>query len=326
MEQNIKLEQYLGKLDKGLGPIPVSEKAEIITEIKSHILDAQAKDGTKKLEDILSALGEPELVANRYLIERGLKPMKAPTHPIFKWLIIGFLGTFVIVVLFITLLIWKFTPLIKTQDDRVTLLGGTIDVDKNSEVYFDRSITFGGPVKVEQKAFAAAKIKSIVIKNGSGDVKVISTKEDKAVLQVGRKGHKCDLITKLDDKGELVISTSDKNDCSLTYVDISVPEKTNVTIETRSGNVNVENIKGNIAADTRSGNMAVVLGNNSKLKLNLTTRSGNVMVSSPKGISIDYNINTHSGNVLNDFSNKKDGDIKAVINTSSGNVWLKAVK
>ena len=68
MDKNIKLERYLGKLDNGLGSIPVSEKAEIITEMKSHILDAHAKDDSKKLEDILAAIGEPEFVANRYLI------------------------------------------------------------------------------------------------------------------------------------------------------------------------------------------------------------------------------------------------------------------
>jgi len=324
MEKNIKLEQYLGKLDKGLGPIPVSEKAEIITEIKSHILDAQAKDNSKKLEDILAAIGEPEFVANRYLIERGLKPMKTPTHPIFKWLIIGFLGTFAIIVLFITVLIWKFTPIMKIQDDKVTLLGGTIDVDKDSEVYFNRSITFGGPIKVEQKVFDASKIKSLSIMNGYGDVKITSTKENRSVLEVGRKGFKCDLVTKLDAKGELLVTTSDKSDCSMTYVNISIPTKTNISVETRSGNINIDHITGNITANARSGNVDVFIESKTKSKLNLMTRSGNVHVSLPKGIGVDYNIITNSGHLSNDFINKKGGDITATINTRSGDIELKA--
>lgn len=324
MEKNIRLEHYLGKLEKGLGQIPVSEKAEIITEIKSHILDAQAKDNSKTLDDILAAIGEPEHVANRYLIERGLKPMKAPTHPIFKWLIIGFLGTFAIIAIFISVLIWRFTPIMKIHDDKVTLLGGTIDVDKDSEIYFDRSINFGGPVKVEQKVFDANKIKSIHITNGSGEVKVSSTKENKAVLEIGRKGMKCDLVAKLDNKGELLVTTSDKNDCSLTYVNISVPAKTAVNVETGSGNINVAKISGNITANARSGDIEVLMEGKTRSKLDLMTRSGNVIVSLPKGASVEHNIMTNSGRISNDFTNKKGGDIIATIKTRSGDVRLKA--
>jgi predicted membrane protein len=324
MEKNIKLEQYLGKLDKGLGSIPVSEKAEIITEIKSHILDAQAKDDSKKLEDILAAIGEPEFVANRYLIERGLKPMKTPTHPIFKWLIIGFLGTFAIIVLLITVLIWKFTPIMKIHDDKVTLLGGTIDVDKESQIYFNRSVNFGGPIDVEKQVFDSDKITGIHIINGSGDVKITSTKEKKSILEVGRKGHKCDLVTKLDAKGLLLVTTSEENECSLTYVNLFVPAKIEVNVETKSGDINIDKISGDITASAKSGNIAVFVENKTKPKLSLVTRSGNVLLDLPKGISVDYNITTHSGNVSKDFISKKGGDVNAVINTRSGNVVLKA--
>ena len=38
-----KLEAYLSKLDNYLGQIPVSDRADIIIEIKSHVMEAQLK-------------------------------------------------------------------------------------------------------------------------------------------------------------------------------------------------------------------------------------------------------------------------------------------
>jgi len=84
-----KLEGYLSLLDKTLGPISISERAEIVTEIKSHVLEAQQRDPSLSLEAILSSLGEPEQVANKYLLERGLKPSKPSTRPFVKWLVAG---------------------------------------------------------------------------------------------------------------------------------------------------------------------------------------------------------------------------------------------
>src|SRR5580692_7021999 len=92
MTVNSKLEDYLRALDKTLGPISTSERAEIVTEIKSHVLEAQKRG--QSIEDVLKSMGEPEQVANRYLLEHGLTPAKAPKRPIVKWLVIGFLGAF----------------------------------------------------------------------------------------------------------------------------------------------------------------------------------------------------------------------------------------
>lgn len=128
-----RLEQYLSLLDRALGQIPVGDRSDIITEIKSHVLEAKERDPEKDLNGILAAIGEPENVANRYLIERGIKPGRPSRSPIVKWLTIGFLGTVAIVALLIGGLIWKFTPLLKVDEKagRVVLLGGLIDISEN---------------------------------------------------------------------------------------------------------------------------------------------------------------------------------------------------
>lgn len=137
-----RLEAYLSRMEKLLGPISPSEKAEIIMEIKSHVMDAQAQDQSQSIDSVLKSLGEPEFVANRYLLERGLKPKKFPKHPILKWLVIGFLGTFGIIVFFVSFVIWKFTPLVKVDKDNkhISILGGTIDVHGDFDKNFEESL------------------------------------------------------------------------------------------------------------------------------------------------------------------------------------------
>lgn len=76
MTNDSRLDDYLTKLERLLMLFSVSDRAEIILEIKSHVHSALARDPNTQMDSILSALGEPEFVANRYLMERGMKPAK----------------------------------------------------------------------------------------------------------------------------------------------------------------------------------------------------------------------------------------------------------
>lgn len=143
MSKNQKLENYLSSLEKALGKISVSERADIITEIKSHVLDAMESDENTTVEQILKSLGEPETVANRYLLERGLKPVRRPAHPILKWLTFGFLGTLALVLVFSAFVIAKFSPIVEISDERIVLLGGLIDIDGKNE-----SLKIGNKLKL----------------------------------------------------------------------------------------------------------------------------------------------------------------------------------
>lgn len=139
-----KLEAYLAELDKYLTQIPVSDRADIIIEIKSHVLDAQSKNQTQDIDTILNSMGDAESVAKRYLQERGLQaatPVKTSSmmwlSSSIKWLVIGFLGFMGIIVIVVSLLIWRFTPLISVDEanNRVSIGGGLIqihDTDMNN--------------------------------------------------------------------------------------------------------------------------------------------------------------------------------------------------
>jgi uncharacterized membrane protein len=136
MKTEAKLEAYLALLDSYLAQIPLSDRADIIIEIKSHVFDAQAKKA-QDIDEILTSMGDAESVAKRYLQERGL-PMSAPIKTSsmmwlpasIKWLVLGFLGFIGIIVLVAALLIWRFTPFVSVDNinHRVSIGGGIIQV------------------------------------------------------------------------------------------------------------------------------------------------------------------------------------------------------
>lgn len=59
------LNSYLKKIDRYLKPLPVSERVDIVKEIKSEILELQ-RNG-KSTEEIMERLGNPKELAKAYL-------------------------------------------------------------------------------------------------------------------------------------------------------------------------------------------------------------------------------------------------------------------
>jgi hypothetical protein len=139
MNNELKLEYYLSQLDRALWALPVGQRSEIVTEIKSHIREAMDRDSTKTIDAVLADMGSAQDVANKYLSDRGIATVSTGnrTGSWFKYLAYGFLGFFGLIFLGVGLLIWHFTPLIKfdAKSSRMELLGGTIDI-KNTDGKF----------------------------------------------------------------------------------------------------------------------------------------------------------------------------------------------
>lgn len=129
---NEKLERYLKELEKHLEKIPVTDRSDILLELSGHIQDSLGK-GDRSLEEILKALGKPEQVANRYLIERGIKPLPAKRFGWVKWGCFGTLGFFLVGFIALALLIKSFFPILSVDEKSgyVNILGGMIEVDES---------------------------------------------------------------------------------------------------------------------------------------------------------------------------------------------------
>jgi hypothetical protein len=134
MENNKVLDQYLYSLEKNLSDLNPSDRAKIVLDINEHIQEALNKYEDKSLREVLDDLGHPQKVANHYRLDRGLKTFKPDKHPIIKWLSITFLGSVIAFLLFIIIIVWKFTPIFEIDDKkgRVVLLGGLIDLNTTS--------------------------------------------------------------------------------------------------------------------------------------------------------------------------------------------------
>lgn len=296
-----KLESYLTSLDKALNKISIGDRADIITEIKSHVLMTKEKNPEQSIESILSSLGEPETVANKYLIERGLKPGKASKSPMIKWLTIGFLGTFGISCLMLLILIWNFSPLIYVDEknERVQLLGGMIDVDGNE-----------GRVKVGS-SYVQSKGKKF---KGALPVKMIETKEIKIQFDNG----KMDIGMSADEQLRW--------ECKLTHID----EKTFINKDKEVLLINLKDIDDvNCDLELPKGIKAVINGANGKLDLSkplseieIEMANGKVDIEPEASAKYKYDLKIKNG-LMDEFVSSNDKDaILVKVNLVNGAIKL----
>lgn len=129
---DLKIEQYLYKLDFNLAGMSVGQRAEIITEIKSHIRETMERDPARTIDTVLADLGAPESVAERYLVSKGISPVKPnKVGPLFKWLMVcAAIFCFMVVAAGVAV-IWTVNSVVKVdgRNERVSLFNGLIDVD-----------------------------------------------------------------------------------------------------------------------------------------------------------------------------------------------------
>lgn len=204
MNKEIIIEHYLSKLERELQALPTGDRAEILTEIRSHIFEASEKHPEREIARILDDMGTPEAVAARYLAQKGV-PYKATTSAPRRWLRIlaaGMAGVFVVCVASVLFAIWYFSPLLKVDEaaGRVTLLGGLIDVnepagevkigsmhvkadmsdDHDSEFSDDISLNLGGATKVSGgEDLQVRKVKTLSIPFNNAKLEVSPSKNSR---------------------------------------------------------------------------------------------------------------------------------------------------
>ena len=96
-----KIETYLGELAAQLRGFNPQQVAEIVAELRSHILDKLAAGGetsAAQVDSILAALGGPEELANQYLTDNVLARAEGSRSPLrmleglFRWATLSFAG------------------------------------------------------------------------------------------------------------------------------------------------------------------------------------------------------------------------------------------
>jgi hypothetical protein len=297
MNNNTQLENYLVRLERSLGPIPISDKAEIITEIKSHVLDAQ-ESGDTSLSDILSSLGEPEQVANRYLLERGLEPLKAPKHPIVKWLVIGFLGTFAMSIFTLFILIWQFSPIVKVDEEngRVQILGGLIDInEKGGKVEIGN---LKGDFKLSLSEVSGHKdldknnLTKVLITASNSEI-VVNTSDSREFR------YDCDIsgeseIKTLNDTLVVDFSKGSNADCKF-----KIPKEIDLSIESLNGEISLVELENNITLSLLNGDVVFKEKSDTDYNFDLKLTNGNSrqFKNSDNKNAFQINMNIQNGSI-----------------------------
>ncbi|MGH7463117.1 MAG: DUF4097 family beta strand repeat-containing protein, partial [Longimicrobiales bacterium] len=165
-----------------------------------------------------------------------------------------------------------------------------------AEGSFDRTLSVTGPVQLDVKTGSG----TIAIRRGAGS----SVRIQARISANDRFGNAAALVREIEQNppirqsGNTIVIGSDVrkwNRVGISY-DLTVPEETQATAQTGSGNIDCYDVRGPVKTDTGSGNIRV---ENSANPVDANTGSGNIVV------------------------NRAGGSVKA--GTGSGNIQLVAV-
>lgn len=251
MNRDPRLERYLSTLENALKPFPVSDRAEIITEIKSHVLSALERDPQASVDGILAALGEPEIVANRYLLERGLKPGKPPISPIVRWLVIGFLGTVAMLLAFAVFLVANFSPIVRVDEkgQTVEILGGAIKVDGDKD-----RVSIRGIIDTDMGSYSGSQTldagETVSVKFSNGRMEIEANEEPS--LEWECRGGGGSSPQPLSEGGT---TTLDFSSMLGVKCDIRVPKGAKLDIKGTNGRVSISEADFDVTADLARGSV-----------------------------------------------------------------------
>ncbi len=301
MKIDPRLENYLSTLDRALAAIPTSDRADIVTELKSHVLSALEREPQPSLDSVLESLGEPETVANRYLLERGLKPAKPPISSAVKWIVIAFLGTLAIGVMGAVALIFHFSPKIRTGENgraRIEILDGWIDLDTEGD-----QIRIGGKAIQDmqsRRVSGQAEIPAgggdrLTVQFSNGRLRFETTAGRQLTWECKGGAGKSEERAEIALKSEGVARTLDLAPLAFSNCRIGVPEKMDLTVRGANGKVEFERPRYSIDAEVANAKLDLEPDPARKYAYDLEVGNGKVpsVVSDPNP---DHRVRMRAGN------------------------------
>lgn len=242
MNKEVRIEHYLLQLDRELQALPVSQRAEIITEIKSHIMESIDKDPSRSIDTILQDLGGPRTVAERYLSAKGVaysQPRR--TGRWVKWLAIGTVAFFAVIFISGIMMIWYLSPLIQVDKNggRVTLLGGLIDVNeelgqvKIGDLVVNNALKDSVVVQGEETLDAAVRLLKIPFNTAKLDLSVSSDNKVSWDCQVAAE-------TAPEVAVQAGVMTLNLDKLSLAKCSVAIPESISTEVRGVNGHMDID--------------------------------------------------------------------------------------
>lgn len=295
MSTDPQLENYLSQLDQALAGIAISDKAEIITELKSHVQEAMNRDPRQNIKEVLQSLGSAEAVAQRYLLERGLKPSKKSSSQgsnFFKWLVIGFLGFFGIFCVTVVFIIWRFMPMISVDETKgnVKLFGGMIDVSGKPG-----SSSHGVQINSANPSFQGVKVikgTPVQMTFENGQVNLLTASDDKMMWKCDSDSEAPELT---ESAGGINFNLPGNVNC-----EIYMPKNQFLKVKGENGQIDLTKPHFNVDAHLEQGQISISPDESLKYVYDLKINTGHVdqfnSVSSKESLSIKATVETGSIN------------------------------
>ena len=263
-----KHNEYLKQIENYLNDLEVMERAKLLSEINSQIIDSDTRD----LED-------PLLIANKKRVEHGFYPYKHKEKPSFLRFFLKLSAIMTIIVMsFIGIIIWKFTPVFHVDEEknRVIILGGLIDIDGKA-----------GRFKVgDQYQFTEAKYENefqaqlnlsqeqdeIIIEFNSGAFNIKTTEDTN--FQVS---------CKLETQPTANILENNKNSIEIDFTkmegsscDLIIPSGKKLSLEGKSSNIDLIEPTYNTYIEVDSANIQILPAPETIYKFDIEVKNGHI--------------------------------------------------
>lgn len=298
-----KLENYLFELEKNLKDVPPSARAQIVSEVNTQVCELQKNYPEKSISQIISDLGSAQKLANHYRLDRGIKTFKPNRNPILKWISITFIGSICIFFVFISLMIWKFTPIFKVDEStqRITILGGLIDVNGVSgkvkignEYSFIKNQypnAFNGSMEISKEEF-----NEVVISFNTAILEVKTAEDRKFSWDCKLSTPPNDEFVNLEkDSVELKLEKSEGADCKLL-----IPQDINFTVEGKDGQVILNEPEFDTFVEVENGTVQIIPNPEIAYKYDFAVKNGSVpaLKASQSKDAFEMKINVANGKII----------------------------
>ncbi len=306
MPTPLVLDIYLNNLARCLGNISISEKAEIITEVKTRVLETYNKDTNQKVESIISSLGDPQTVANRYLMERGLKPTIQKRPSFLMWLTLIFLGTTSLFLITIFLIIWKFSPVFEFNDGKFKFFGGNFNITDTGWDDFNIDAHIQGFDDSEYTKSAIAGSHDVVSKN----IKVVEIHyQDAAMRLKSTDSHDLDFKCVVTGRPESEVGTVENNIFKLDLGDsegakckLNIPKNMQVVLRGHNGALNIDKARFSLDAELHNAKVKIEPEDSLKYRYDLKANNGKIddFTSFDSPDALEIKIKIHNGVISKD--------------------------
>jgi hypothetical protein len=225
------------------------ERSKLLSEINTEIIE-------KELSEL-----QPSLTyANTKRSEHGFVPFEVKQKFSFFKFFLKFSAVMTMIfIFFISFLFWKFTPIFKVdeQNNRVTILGGLIDIDGKSgkfKIFDDYHFSDDSFTNDLQASIALpADVDEIIVEFSSGSFSITNSDDSEFKLdcKLAMPATK-EIIKQMDDFLKIDLTNISGSTCEL-----KVPEDKKLTLEGKQSSIRVLNPEFNLYVELENGKVAI---------------------------------------------------------------------